>query len=464
MFDFSSCLTNIACVTSDGHEYSYSDIKRLSDEFSNYIIPHTMMFIGCSNSLESLIAYISCMRYHIVPLLLNRDIDTGTLDNLVSVYRPQYLFFPQDRCAIFEDKEILLTKNGFSLLKGYEGIDILPKNLSLLLTTSGSTGSPKLVRLSEENLESNAYSIIKYLNITSSERAITSLPMYYSYGLSVINSHLLAGATLLLTDKSYIQRDFWNFATIENATSFAGVPFTYEILKKMRFEKFFPASIKVMTQAGGKLSSSLVSYFADYAQKNQKDFFVMYGQTEATARMSYLPPECALIKSGSIGIAIPGGSFSLVDDSGNNIMCPEQVGELVYHGSNVSLGYAESFEDLFKEDENKGVLYTGDLAYFDSDGFYYIAGRKKRFLKLYGNRVSLDFVETLLKDCCSECACVGTDDKLIVYITEQDKQETVQSYLKSRISLNPSAYEVRIIQEIPRSESGKIVYAKLSNV
>ena len=244
MFDFSSCLTNIACVTSDGHEYSYSDIKRLSDEFSNYIIPHTMMFIGCSNSLESLIAYISCMRYHIVPLLLNRDIDTGTLDNLVSVYRPQYLFFPQDRCAIFEDKEILLTKNGFSLLKGYEGIDILPKNLSLLLTTSGSTGSPKLVRLSEENLESNAYSIIKYLNITSSERAITSLPMYYSYGLSVINSHLLAGATLLLTDKSYIQRDFWNFATIENATSFAGVPFTYEILKKMRFEKFFPASIK----------------------------------------------------------------------------------------------------------------------------------------------------------------------------------------------------------------------------
>lgn len=464
MFDFSSCLSNIACITSDNQAYTYADIIKLSDDFAKDLVPNTMIFIGCSNSVESLIAYISCMRYHIVPLLLNKDIDMETLNRLVSVYRPKYLYFPYDQYAISKNKEILLSENGYSLSIENEETNLLPRNLSLLLTTSGSTGSPKLVRLSGENLRSNADSIIKYLNITSSERAITSLPMYYSYGLSVINSHLLTGATLLLTDKSYIQRDFWNFATKENATSFAGVPFTYEILKKMRFEKFFPASIKMMTQAGGKLSSSLVSYFADYAQKSQKDFFVMYGQTEATARMSYLPPQYTLTKSGSIGIAIPGGSFSLIDDSGDDITSPEQVGELVYRGSNVSLGYAESFEDLFNEDENNGILYTGDLAYFDSDGFYYIAGRKKRFLKLFGNRVSLDYVETLLKDCCSECACVGTDDKLIVYITEHDKQEIIQSYLRSKVSLNPSAYEVRFIPEIPRAESGKIVYTKLSVV
>lgn len=462
MFDFSSYLSNIACITSDNHVYTYSDMVRFSDEFSSYLIPHTMMFIGCSNSFESLIAYISCMRYHVVPLLLNQDIDSTTLKNLISVYHPKYLYFPKKRQDILENKEFSFIGNEYALSLEYKEIKLLPKKLSLLLTTSGSTGSPKLVRLSEENLKSNAYSIIEYLNITSSERAITSLPMHYSYGLSVINSHLLAGATLLLTDKSYIQRDFWEFATKEGATSFSGVPFTYEILKKMKFEKFFPASIKVMTQAGGKLSSSLVSYFANYAQQNNKLFFVMYGQTEATARMSYLPPQCALSKSGSIGIAIPGGIFSLIDDQGNLITSPEQVGELVYQGGNVSLGYAESFDELLKDDENKGILHTGDLAYFDSEGFYYISGRKKRFLKLYGNRISLDYVETILKDCCSECVCVGTDNKMIVYITEQDKQDVVQSYLKAKVSLNPAAFEIRVIQKIPRAESGKILYANLS--
>lgn len=217
-----------------------------------------------------------------------------------------------------------------------------------------------------------------------------------------------------------------------------------------------------MTQAGGKLNSSLIKYFSEYARLHDIRFYVMYGQTEATARMSYLPAEYTLNKVGSVGVAIPGGHFSLIDEDGMRIVSPNVEGELVYEGSNVFWGYAESLDDLFKGDENKGILYTGDLAYVDSEGFYYISGRKKRFLKLYGNRISLDFVESIVKDHCQECACVGSDDKLIVYVTDLDKIDSIKSVLSNRVLINPSAYEVRFIGKIPRTDSGKIIYSDLS--
>lgn len=187
---------------------------------------------------------------------------------------------------------------------------------------------------------------------------------------------------MLLTERTFFERGFWEFVRREQATSFGGVPYTYEILEKLRFTQMELPHLKTMTQAGGKLPLHLHQEFAEYADRNKKRFIVMYGQTEATARMGYLPAHDALERCGSMGIAIPGGRFWLQRDDGSEIEESGVTGELVYEGKNVMLGYAQNREDLSKGDECGGLLYTGDMARRDGDGYYYIEGRKKRFLKL----------------------------------------------------------------------------------
>ncbi|MFQ8823505.1 MAG: AMP-binding protein [[Ruminococcus] lactaris] len=232
----------------------------------------------------------------------------------------------------------------------------LYEELALLLTTSGSTGSRSFVRLSYKNLSSNAASIASYLELTRSERPVTTLPMNYTYGLSVINSHALAGAAVLLTEKTVFDREFWEFASAEKATSLAGVPYTYEMLKKLKFMEMELPNLKTMTQAGGKLSVSLHREFAEYAAGHGKRFIVMYGQTEATARMGYLPAGEALNRCGSMGIAIPGGKFRLTGEDGREIKEAGTTGELVYEGKNVMLGYAKTGATCQREMNAEGFF------------------------------------------------------------------------------------------------------------
>ena len=462
MFNYSSFSTNIACITSDNNSYTYHDLDNFTRDMSKYMRYKSLCFILCSNTIGSLVGYLSALRSDAVTLLLNKDIDEELLMNLIDIYKPTYLWLPKEK-KLYTDGLEFYSNWGYSLIKLDKPYVELYEDLSLLLTTSGTTGSPKLVRLSKNNLKANAASIIEYLHINENERAVTSLPMYYSFGLSVINSHLMAGATLLLTDYSYIQKEFWSFAITNGVTSFSGVPYTYEILDKMRFWKRDIPTLKTMTQAGGKLNNHLIETFATQARDKNIKFYIMYGQTEATARMSYLPPTNVFTKLGSIGIAIPNGHFEIECDSGI-VNEPNVVGELVYRGENVSLGYAESLADLKKDDENKSVLYTGDLAYFDEDGFYYIVGRKKRFLKLFGNRISLDYVETLLKTYFvdSDFACVGTDERMIIYLTNPNIDTDILSFLMAKLKLNKNVFEIRYINTIPHSETGKVQYANLS--
>lgn len=338
----------------------------------------------------------------------------------------------------------------------------LHPDLALLLTTSGSTGSPKLVRQSRENVAVNAAAIVDYLEIGEFDRAITTLPMSYTYGLSVINSHLLAGAELLLTEMSVMQRDFWKFFNKEKASSLAGVPYTYEMLKKLKFTDMLLPSLKYMTQAGGRLRPDLHKEFAEFAQEKHKRFYVMYGQTEATARMSYLPYGKSVEKCGSIGVAIPGCALSLLDEQGNPIEKPHVAGELIFEGRNVTHGYATALSDLSKDDENGGILHTGDMAEMDEDGYFYIVGRKKRFLKIYGNRVSLDECEELIeKHFGVDSACTGVDDEMHIYITGKIGVEVVAEFISGKTGLNPKAFVVKHIDKIPRSGSGKKSYGEL---
>ena len=236
------------------------------------------------------------------------------------------------------------------------------------------------------------------------------------------------------------------------------------MLDRLRFYRMKLPSLKYMTQAGGKLIPELHAKFAKYASENQKKFIVMYGQCEATARMGYLPADKAVEKCGSMGIAIPGGTFKLVDVESNIITKPYVTGELVYEGDNVTLGYAECGEDLIKGDERQGILQTGDMAKFDKDGYYYIVGRKKRFLKIYGNRVNLDEIDRLIKGEFKgiDCASVGIDDHMYIFVIVEALADQVRNFVIFKTKLNPAAFKTIVINEIPKNDSGKILYKELA--
>ena len=329
------------------------------------------------------------------------------------------------------------------------------------MTTSGSTGSSKFVRLSYRNICANTESIVDYLAIRNDDRAITSLPMHYVYGLSVINSHLHAGACIHLTDASLAEKRFWDQFRSHRATSLSGVPYTYDLLRKLRWADMNLPDLRVLTQAGGKLNATLVKDFAGVCLDKGIRFYVMYGAAEATARMSYLPPSLAQDKPASVGWPIPGGEFWIMDETGMPISQPDMVGELFYRGPNVFLGYARTRDDLSLGDECNGVLQTGDLAKRDSDGAYYIVGRKSRYIKLFGNRINVEEVEQFIRNAGIDCVCAGDDEKLRIYITDPSQQLSVVAAAQHLTQLHPTAFRAVVIDEIPRNDSGKVLYADL---
>ena len=469
MFDLLKYKANTAVITDRGESITY---RLLNDEVERFYssLPYKgFMFILCENVLASFVGYTACMTKHVPSVLLDGIKDLELVLKLIEIYHPEFLWMPTRRVqeiggkTIYQYGEFSLQEMTYTDDFASETKEI-SENLLLCLTTSGSTGSPKLVRLSLENLKSNAESIAEYLNINESERPITILPMYYSFGMSVINSHLIKGATILLTDKAVLQREFWTFAKEQKATSIAGVPYTYEMLKRLRFFRMDLPDLKTMIQAGGKLNAAYVKEYVDFAEANGKQFIVMYGQTEAAPRMSYLPFDKAVEKNASIGIAIPGGKFSIIDIDGNEITEADTDGELVYKGPNVCMGYAEKREDLMLGDENHGVLHTGDIARMDNDGYYYITGRMKRFVKIWGNRCNLDATEQLVKAITPNCACVGVDDLITVFVTDEGLEEQIKNLLVEKTGFNPRAFDVKVINDIPKASSGKIQYPELQKL
>lgn len=461
--EFSKYGNRVAALSDDGRRITYAELADFSAELGKAVKPRKLVFNFCRNVIGSMCGYLSFLNNRVVPLMIDANINQELADNLIDIYKPSYLYMPVDMKETYGDYEVIFEGWDYVLLKTtFDKEYELGEDLALLLTTSGSTGSPKLVRQSYKNIQSNAEAIAKYLELDENERPVTTLPMNYTYGLSIINSHVLVGATILLTTNSVVARPFWDFVKSEKATSFGGVPYTYEMLKRVRFFRMELPDLKYFTQAGGKLSPELHKEFAEYAEEKGKHFIVMYGQTEATARMAYLPYKDALRKYGSMGIVIPGGRFDLIDADGNVITEPDTVGELVYEGDNVTLGYAECGEDLAKGDERGGRLETGDMAKFDDEGYYFIVGRKKRFLKLFGNRVNLDEVDRMVcKEFDVDCASTGTDELMKVYITDAKYVEAVSKLITERTHINKQAFEVLVIDEIPRNEAGKTLYKDL---
>lgn len=454
---------SIAAIDDSRDELSYGSLCLFCEEFAK-VLPHrTLVFILSENSIASLSGYVACVNNHIVPLILSCYTDKGLLNKLVEIYQPEYFWLPEsvaDSCSygekVFERYHYFLVKTGKTTFPMYP-------DLSLLLPTSGTTGSPKLVRHSYENLEASALNVATLFELTSSQRAMGTLPMHYTMGLSVVSSHLLVGATVILSNRSLLDGEFWKMVKNYRATSFTGVPYSYEILTKLRFVRMQLPDLQIITQGGGKMTEEQFILYAEYAESHGKKFIPTYGQTEGTSRMAYLPHTLVKSKACSIGVAVPNGKLSIIDDKGIEIKEMEAEGEMVYEGKNVTLGYATCGEDLLKEDENHGKLYTGDIVRRDADGCYFIVGRKKRFLKIFGLRIGLDEVEALVKEeFKTDCVCTGNDN-LLKIVTPAD-EFAIANFIEKKTGLFHQYIKVIKIESIPHTESGKIDMNKINNI
>lgn len=466
IWDLRAFSNKYAFIDDSGIKLSYRDLADEGERLSGYTTSRSLVCCLCQNSIGAAVGYVSFLNNGLIPMMLDVGMDYSMKEELIGAYKPDYIWLPYSQKNDFEDWSEIYSFQDYILLKtNSENRNPLNENLALLLTTSGSTGSQKFVRQSYKNISSNMKSIAEYLELDDNERPITVLPMNYTYGLSVINSHLYVGATVLITKFTVMQREFWRFFNEQKATSISGVPYTYEMLDRLKVSRMDIPSLSTMTQAGGKLSKDLHKKFADYAIATGRKFVVMYGQCEATARMSYLPHQMSQKKIGSIGIPIPGGEFKLIDDHGNEINEPYVSGELVYKGDNVTLGYALNRKDLEKGDERCGILETGDIAQRDEDGYFYIVGRKKRFLKIFGNRVNLDELEALVKEKFgASIACAGRDDKLTIFVTDHTQADVVREYASKKTKIHPSAFNIIAVNTIPKNESGKTLYPELEKL
>ena len=452
---------SIAVIDDNSNKYSYEKLINCSEKVASYFSKRDIVFLICENSFEFLSCYVGLIRKKIVIFLIDKSLNENNLSKLIDIYKPKYLLVPFDlKISEFKKKQVQINNKYKLYFTKYKKISKIDKNLALLISTSGTTGSPKFVKLSYENILNNTQKISEYLNIKKNHRAITTLQPQYSYGLSIINSHLIKGSSIIMTDKTLLDKNFWELLKKEKASTFGGVPFIFEILSKLKFSNMNLPSLKYLTQAGGKLQNNLLKEFNSICIKKKIKLIVMYGQTEASPRMSYLEWKYANKKIGSIGKALKGGTFELYDEKNKKIKKNNQVGELAYIGKNIMLGYANNSKDLQKNKKLK-VLFTGDLGYRDKDGFYFLVGRKSRYIKIYGVRVSLNNIEEELNKKNINNAVVGEDNKLKIFIEDNKKTRSVLEILKNQMSIKKNIIEIIAINKIPRNVDGKIIYVQL---
>lgn len=440
---------NPAIVDERGVEWSHRYLAEAADDMAATIAGcGRLVAVAAANAIDSLIAYVAARRAGHPVLLLAPDRSDDS--RLIDRFGVDYVHRPDQSGWGFEEI-------------GERRPETHPE-LAVLLTTSGSTGAPKLVRLSRGNVDSNALAIADYLQFAAGERAMTTLPFHYSYGLSVINSHLATGNCVILNQRSIADPGFWQAFDTGRATSFAGVPYSFELLERSGFLRDTPpASLRYFTQAGGRLAPDHVRAFAEFAQAHAVRFFVMYGQTEASPRMAYVPPELVHAHPGVIGYAIPGGKLDLVDDCGQPVLGDGVQGELVYRGPNVMMGYAEAAEDLAGGPELT-ELRTGDLAVRDTLGMVSITGRKNRFVKLFGLRIGLDEVEALLRDQGIAGAAHGDDRQIQLVLTEAARAEEMVDLVRRRFGLPADSVRPVCVPALPRLASGKVDYGAIASL
>ena len=465
MFEnFNKDQNKTAIILDNGEEISYKKIIKDSDSIIKSLEKKkSLVFIFCENDYETVISYVACLRSNNVPYLIDSLLPNEKIADLVKLYKPNYLICKKKEFN-FTDK-LKEKKNNFNyvIFETKFKNNTINDKLFLLLGTSGTTGDPKLVRLSEKNLKINTDQIIDYLKIDNSHRSVSTLPIYYTYGLSILNTHLCSGASIYLTKKTFFEKIFWNNFNKFKVNNFGGVPFNYQMLLKLNFGKINTKHLQYITQAGGKLNENDFDKIEKISEEKKIKFFSMYGQTEATSRMSFIPWDKIKSMKGTIGKPVKGAKFFLYSNK-KKIEKINKEGEIIFKGKNVCLGYSYNSNDLRKGDENKGLLRTGDIGIYDHNKNIRITGRKSRFIKAYGFRINLDEIEKTLIQNGFECACLGKNDKLLIFYTQKNIEKKIYNILKEKLNLLSRDISIINIKVIPRSKIGKIDYKKLNEI
>tara|TARA_Y100000994_G_scaffold233610_1_gene221808 strand:- start:42 stop:1451 length:1410 start_codon:yes stop_codon:yes gene_type:complete len=461
--NFSKYKNNIALVNENNEIINYHSLSLFIEKFITNIKKRYLVFLICNNNLETIIGYLGFIKSNCVTTLIDEKTNDYFLLNIISKYKPHYIFISNKKKISLKGYSTEFVFYNYSLLRRTKEIKIkLHNDLMLLMSTSGSTGSTKFVRQSYTNLVSNTKSISNFLNISELDNAITTLPMSYVYGLSVINTHLENGGSITLNNLSIIQKGFWERIYKNKVTNFAGVPYTYEIIDKLDLKKFNLKFLKYTTQAGGKIPIRITKNIISKYEKSDIKLIIMYGASEATARMTYLSWKDVKKKPESIGKAIPGGKIWLENKFEKKINLINENGELIYKGKNVSLGYATNLKDLNKGNVNNLILRTGDIGYKDKDGYFYLVGRKDRFIKINGLRVNLSEVEDIILKMNIKSMCLkGEPNKILIYIKEQNKIKILKKNLSKSLNMHPSSFTIQIIKEFPLNMNYKTSYKKL---
>ncbi len=407
----------------------------------------SLIFIYIQNHINDVAIFLAALKNNHVVALLDPELPKTTKDELQNYYKPRF---------VFEDNKLKI----FSIKTEYD----LHSDLSILLSTSGSTGSPKFVKLSNKNIESNASAICDVLDIRSSEIGCGHLPLHYSYGLSVLTSHLYAGAPIHLTNKGFLDNSFWTQMKNWKIAHLPGVPFHYLTLSRYGFSNIDLPKLRVLTQAGGALDPKIRKMAYEFMDRREGRFHVMYGQTEAAPRLTTLSHEDFLKNELSVGKALPGGRIE-IQNKGRKVDT-EVEGDVIYYGENVMMGYAESLEDLSKGDVQNNTLMTGDIGFLDSQKRLTITGRSNRMGKIAGLRINLDEVEKCLLQIKSDVAVIQKLDNLLIFFVPSDSNPNIKddalSLLIKKFSLPKVVYRFKEISAIPRTSREKIDYQLLT--
>jgi long-chain acyl-CoA synthetase len=457
-----------------GSEWTYRQLIETGKEIVSPLGSRKeLLFLLSRNDTFSAMAYAGALLAGHAVAFVDANVPLETNAGVISAYRPRWLAGPLGmgeglaEIAVPVDA-VISTVSGELVRTGYRADHpsgnaphVVHPDLGVLLGTSGTTGSRKFVRLSSHSVHSNAASIATCLSLSEDDRPITTLPFHYSFGLSVLNSHWVAGAPIVVTSQSVIQQPFWDMFVARDCTSLAGVPFTYQMLERAGFRDLSLPSLRTLQQAGGALDVKLARTYADHMTARGGRFFVMYGQTEATARISYVPPDRLLEKLGSAGIAIPGGTLH-IDGGAMEGRSGRRAGEILYEGPNVMMGYATSSEDLRLGDELHGVLRTGDIGYLDEEGFLFLVGRSKRIAKVFGLRINLDEFETVLREQ-GPAAVIGGGDVIWGFcgFGTDESVAALARTLARRFALHHTTVQLRHVEAIPTTAFGKIDYQQV---
>ena len=449
-----------AIITENGERIKYKELLNEISKVEKYITnKRSRVFLISENNYEFIISYYALLKKRSIIFLLNSKITHQKLEQLTNIYFPNMIF----DCS--ENLENNIKK--YSIIQNFRKLKILKaknninhksdKELAQLISTSGSTGSPKFVKQSYENIQINTKDIVKALKLNKNDVTLTTMDPSYSYGLTKINSHIYTGGSIVLNKSTVFEKDFCNKINNFRVTNFGGVPFFFEMLKKLKFHTINLNSIRHISQAGGKLNIEVLKYLAKELKKLKIKFYIMYGQTEAGPRITILDHKHFNKNYESVGKPI--GKIKLwIQNKKNKIKKPNTVGELYCRGKNVMLGYASKLSDLRKKRLSYEVK-TGDLAYIDNKGFVYIKGRSKRIAKPYGIRVDLCELEDFLnKYNYKNCVCVGNDKKINIYSKYENESEKIKDLIFKKLKIKKKIFYFLRIERVPRDANGKILY------